>query len=279
MNNNLTPTVILDKNGRKTTVHRKANRTAPAATIPAPTVTTAKPVQQKSSTQLPIPKPVAPERLSNFQKEFRGIQALSLRKTINLDEAALIRDILDRGHVQPKAIGHLSDYMGLMSAGERFKDFDYNTFQLAERYFQTVNPPGDFIHSDAGSFIEAVQGTYYRRREEDIKIERFTTEEELDSNLAVIRMMMLMKSIGGPTQKKAIYYDEYRTADDRRMKSYFLRNQAFSDLLRENPASYDEIEKYVRERGVPQNKHQVTTLKQYLANGDERTTAIADGWL
>lgn len=246
--------------------------------MPAPKLAVKKLDVQAVSTPLPVPKPVAPEQLSNLQKELRGLNALSLRKTVNVDEAALLRDILDRGHMKAKTIGNLSDYMGLRSTGERFREFDYNTFQLAERYFQTVSANGEFTHTEAGTFIEAVQGIYYRRRAEDIKIDRFTTEEELDSNLAVIRMIMLLKR-DNATMQKAFRFGGYRTADDRRMDSLFLRNQAFSDLIRETPADYEEIEKYVRERGVPQNKQQVNTLKKYLAHGDERTTAIADGWL
>lgn len=278
MNPNLTPTVIVDKNGRTTTVHRRGPRPTASTGMPAPKLAVKKLDVQAVSTPLPVPKPVAPEQLSNLQKELRGLNALSLRKTVNVDEAALLRDILDRGHMKAKTIGNLSDYMGLRSTGERFREFDYNTFQLAERYFQTVSANGEFTHTEAGTFIEAVQGIYYRRRAEDIKIDRFTTEEELDSNLAVIRMIMLLKR-DNATMQKAFRFGGYRTADDRRMDSLFLRNQAFSDLIRETPADYEEIEKYVRERGVPQNKQQVNTLKKYLAHGDERTTAIADGWL
>jgi hypothetical protein len=279
MNPHLIPTVIVDKNGKKTTVHRTANRPASNVTIPAPTVTAAKSTPQKNSTPLPVPTPIDPKRLNDIQSGFRGIQALSVRKNINPDEAALIKGILERGHVYRKTLGTISGFMGLFSAGESIKDYDYNTFLLAERYFQKEGSSDGFTYHDAELFSEAVQGLYYRRIEESINVERFTTEEELDTNVAVLRIVMLLSSMGGPTRKKAIAYKEYRTIKGKRLRGNFLRNQAFSDLIRENPDSHYEIEKYIRERGAPKNKQEAIALKTYLDNGNENTTAISDGWL
>lgn len=283
MNNKLTPAVIVDKNGRTTTVHRKADRTVthsaiPAPTVKAPTISAGKKTPQKHSTPLPVPPPIDPKTLRERVGHLRGIQALSVRKNPNPDEVALINSILDRGHVSPNAIGMVSDYMGMMSTGERIRDFDYNTFLLTERYASSSGAIEVINYTDAHHFVDAIKGLYQRRSEQDITVERITTEEELDANVAVLRMMMLIREnsdqLGRATTTK-----EYRTANGKRLNGTCLRNQGFAELIRENHEFYPAIEQYVMDRGVPKNKHEVNALKTYLNNSHEHTTAIAEGWL
>lgn len=283
MNNKLTPAAIVDKNGRSTTVYRKADRTVthsviPAPTVKAPAIAAGKKTTQKHSTPLPVPPPIDPAKLRERVGQLRGIQALSIRKNPNPDEVALINSILDRGHIDPRAVGLVSDYMGLMSMGERFRDFDYNTFQLTERYAQNGGSIEVFNYNDAHQFVDAIKGIYQRRRAQDITIERITTEDELDANVAVLRMMMFLReTIGQPGS--AITTKEYHTASGRRLSGTYLRNQGFAELIRENYESYPAIEQYVSDRGTPKNKSEVNALKAYLNNRHEHTTAIADGWL
>lgn len=257
----------------------KTTAQAPITPIPAPVVTATEKSPQKTGTPLPVPPPIDPSRLEEYQRWFRGIQALSARKRLNPDEAALVKRILAQDHVHPDTLGKISDYMGLLTAGERIEDFDYNTFLLTERYCQNGVPLEHLSYNDTQHFIEAIQGLYQRRHEADIKVERITTEEELDANVAVLRMVMLLKDMGDDTYRKATVNKEYHTATGKRLNGTCLRNKAFAELLRENHGSYPEIERYVRDRGAPKNKQEVKALKAYLNNGNEHTTAMAEGWL
>ena len=279
MNNSLIPTPIVDKNGRATTVHRKMARTAASSSIPAPTVKAAKKAPEKPSTPLQPPAPIDPARLREYQRSFRGIQALSLRKNINVDEAALIKDILDNDRVEPRLIGLISDYMGILSVGERFADYDYNAFLLLDRYVQSGGDTSVCSYNEAHVFNGAIEGLYQRRRGQEVKVEKFSTEEELDANVAVLRMMVLMRETGDDRAGGAIISKEYYTADGKRLNGAYLRNQGFADFIRANYQSYHDIERYVRDRGVPKNKREVEALKAYVDNGEEHTTAMAEGWL
>lgn len=279
MNKNLIPAAIVDKNGRSTTVYRKPDRSANHSSIPSPTVKAAKATQQTHHTPLPVPPPIDPSRLTERLSHLHGIQALSRRKNPSPEELALINSILDRGHIAPEQLGTVSDYMGMMSTGERIKDFDYNTFLLAERYAQNSGSTEIFNYNDMHVFKDAVAGLYQRRRPADITVERITTEEELDANVAVLRIVILMSSIGDENLSRNATTKEYRTATGKRIFGTFLRNQGLAELIRERHESYPDIERYIRDRGAPKNKREVDALKDYLDNSHEHTTAIAEGWL
>lgn len=282
MNNSLIPTPTVDRNGRSTTVYRRAARTASNAAIPAPTVPNRKKAPEKPSTPLPVPEPIGSatnEDLKRHAQRLRSMEALSLRKNPNADDTALIYSILDRGILEPEQVCVISDHMGLMSHGERFRDYDYNMFLLAERFVRNGGSKDVFNYTDMSSFSVAIGGIYKRRREADIKCERITTEEELESTAALLRMYMEVRQGNVEIFERSCTSKDYQTATGRRLNGGYFRNQGFAELVRERYEEYPLMERYVRERGVPKNKNELDALKAYLDNGDEHVASIAEGWL
>jgi len=272
-----TPTV--DKNGRNTIVYRRVASSAPTNALPSPTLKSSKTDAQKPSTPLPIPAPIEESELRPYCQKLRGNMQLSTSKHPRADEAALIRDIIANGHVPDEALMTVTRYMGILSAGERIRHYDYNMLLILERVCRDKS--GEFaLEWDSGhEFASAVEGLGVRRRAADnITIPPITTEEELDSISAVVKMVLLVRKLEGDSEARQIAdRTEYHTAEGDRLNGIFLKNHGFAALLREHYEDYENIEKFVLERGVPANKAGVEALRDYLS--EEQHQAVADGWL
>lgn len=279
MNNNGTtsPAVIVDKNGRTTTVHRKveARQSSTPDRFPKPQIM-ASGVPEGSRTPLDLPEPISdPEKLKSY-RWFLTHDLISSRKTVNAEEAALIRKIISDGHTSPEVLSQVTGYMGMFSAGERVPHYDYNMLLIMD-YICREEGSG-FIPADRTHvFTNAVEGLGIRRRAEDTHtIPPLTTVEALESHAAVVRMLLLADAKG--MDQGVVIEKEHRTVEGHRFHGVSFRNHGFRALLNERPKDYREIERYVLDRGIPKNKAGVEALRSYL-DDEETQSAIADGWL
>lgn len=272
-----TPTV--DKNGKNTTVYRKAASSASGKTMTVPKVMEPKTASRKTGTLLPVPDPIANSKLGAYNKSLKDSGTTSLSKNFNAQEAGLVHDIIARGHVSENALLAVTGYMGLRSAGERIPHYDYNMLMLLERFCRDEG--SEAITERPHSFADAVEGLGMRRRESDhITVPPITTEEELDSFNAVVKMMVFVaqheeNAVGLQISERK----EYRTVDGDRLNGRTFRNHSFTALLREQYDEYSTIQKFVADRGVPLNKAGVDALRDYLASSDEQHNAVSEGWL
>jgi hypothetical protein len=272
-----TPTV--DKNGKNTTVYRKTASSAPVRGLPVPTLKGSKQGAQTPSTPLPVPVPIADAKLDAYRKSLHSSGTVSVGKQLRPNEAALIRDIIDRGYVSDLALLTTTGYMGFFSAGERIRHYDYNMLLLLERVYREEGK--DAFGERPTKFADAVEGLGMRRRESDhITIPPITTEEELDSLAAVVRMMMFVggREESGVSQQIS-ERKEHRTIQGDRLNGRAFKNHAFTALIRERYMDYPRIERFVYDRGVPSNKASVDALRDYLDSGDDNHDAVVEGWL
>lgn len=272
-----TPTV--DKNGKSTTVYRKTASSAPAKGLPVPTLKGSKLGAQKPSTPLPVPEPIADERLNAYQRSLKDNGIVSEGKDLLSNEAALIRDIIARGNVSDNAILTVTGYMGFFSAGERIRHYDYNALLLLERVCRDEGP--DAISEYPHSFADAIEGLGIRRRESDhITVPPITTEEELDSLAAVVKLMVFVASREENSVSQQISdVKKYHTVDGDRLDGRSFKNHVFTALVRERYEDYPRILRFVSDRGVPSNKASVDALRDYLDSGEDNHDAVAEGWL
>jgi len=274
-----TPTV--DRNGKSTTVYRKVASSAPVKGLPVPTLGGSKQGAQKPSTPLPVPEPITFDdtKFNAYRKSLKVNDIVALGKELTRNEAALVRDILSRGHVSELSMLRATGYMGILSAGERIKHYDYNLLLILERICRDegANIIGDSPHN----FADAVEGLGIRRRESDhITIPPIATEEELDSLAAVVKMMMFVSSREESSISQQISErKKYRTVDGDRLNGRAFKNHSFTALLRERYEEYPRILGFVADRGVPSNKAGVEALRDYLDSGEDHHTAMAVGWL
>jgi hypothetical protein len=272
-----TPTV--DKNGKNTTVYRKTTSSAPVKGLPVPTLKGSKQGAQTPSTPLPVPVPIADAKLDAYRKSLHSSGTVSVGKQLRPNEAALIRDIIDRGYVSDLALLTTTGYMGFFSAGERIRHYDYNMLLLLERVYREEGK--DAFGERPTQFADAVEGLGMRRRESDhITVPPITTEEELDSLTAVVRMMMFVggREESGVSQQIS-ERKEHRTIQGHRLNGRAFKNHAFTALIRERYMDYPRIERFVSDRGVPSNKASVDALRDYLDSGDDNHDAVVEGWL
>lgn len=272
-----TPTV--DKNGKNTTVYRKMASSAPARDLPVPMLNGSKRGAQKPSTPLPVPVPVASEKLEHFQKSLKNSGVISLSKNLRADEAALTRDIINRGHVSDDALIAITGYMGNFSAGERIRHYDYNSLLILERVCRDEG--SEFVMERPHAFADAVEGLGIRRRESDhVTVPPITTEEELDSLAAIVKLMVFVsnREESSPVQQVS-ERKEYHTAEGDRLNGKAFKNHGFTALIRDRYEDYPRIARFVNDRGVPSNKASVDALCDYLDSGDDNHDAVVEGWL
>jgi hypothetical protein len=216
-------------------------------------------------------------------RDYLRLNLISRRKVNpSREEVELIHRIHESDYVSDKALGAVTDYMGMFSPGERIKHYDYNMLLLAERFCKEEGSDM-FNHDDVGVFAGAVQGLCHARKATDrTPIGKITTEEELDGHVAVLRFVMhYRKDENGrnrdPKTIEIVPFSNPSSEFTKPTNVYVIDNHSLTALLRERPQDYDRIIQYVDERGMPKNKAQVVTLNDYLDVATD--TPLHDGWL
>lgn len=269
-NNHLTATPIVNKLGVATTVHRRAAPATTSKRMPPPRVTAA---HTKPATPLTPPEPLS-DAIAKSYSEYLRQSVMSTRKRLNREETELLHRIIKEKSLTEEALAMLTGHMGMFSPGERIKHYDYDSLLLAERLGKEIGSTPLKDHSHV--FAAAVQGLCYARKASDRKrLEKITTQEELDGHVAVLRYVMenCLNEYGNAKEPK-----EFDLASGKTISAFVIESHGLAAVLREQPHRYDKIAAYVEDRGAPRNKAAVAALREYLEN-DEDNAALSDGWL
>lgn len=274
--NNLVPTQITDRNGKLTTVHKKAQTASSSKSrIPAPSPVAAP--QSVTGTPLSFPEPLNHQEQQGWIDKFlddnprmsrsRRRDALTM---LSGQEAALIKEIISRGSMDNQSISHIIEKF------EHTRHSCVNRLLMAEKFKDEANSKEHF--GPRMRYFDAVCSAtdgLMRNMPDGAKSKMFTTEEELASAGAVVEFLMDEELRG--THGLYRYIDSENGQSS--VNALYIKNKHLDRLIRERPEDIRAIISYVRERGMhASNKGPVEALRKYLDETAE-ASAVGGGWL
>jgi hypothetical protein len=274
----LVPTQITDRNGKRTTVHKKpAAASGPRSALPAPSAAGAPP--QPQGTPLVLPEPLdkferAKYILSSHLPNV-SLAALSTQETlerVDLAGLALAKSIVERGSLDPETVK-----LVLSQYGKPYSPMYVNRLLIAERLEQTIGR-GITGNTDRMSYLRGIclaADGLARNHPSGAKIlDAFTTEEEL-AGCSAVTEFTLCREFGGSHVSNG-YLSDGEGGD---WQGSYIRNRHLDLLIRERPDDVHAIIAYVKERGMhPVNKGPVKALRAYLDDTTD-TSSVGSGWL
>lgn len=272
----LVPTQITDRNGKRTTVHKKT-AAAPATRSAIPAPSPPGPVPQGTPLELPEPMDEFERARYIMDNPMLNISssAASTQEALRwVDGAALAaaKSMIERGSLDAGTVKLL-----LSRPAPSFSPFHLNRLLIAERLEKTIGK-GITDDSTRNRYLHTIRGAadgLARNHPSGRKIlDAFTTEEEL-SGCSAVAEFMLYPDFPDAHSSTASLPD----GDGGFWQGSYIRNRHLDRLIRERPEDVQTIISYVKERGMHHaNKGPVTALRSYL---DETAAAssVGEGWL
>jgi hypothetical protein len=275
----LVPTQITDRNGKRTTVHKKpAAAPGTRSALPAPSAAGATPPKPQG-TPLVLPEPLdkferAKYILSNNLPNI-SFAASSTKETlerVDLAGLALAKYMVERGSLDPESVK-----LVLSKYGKPYSPMYVNRLLIAERLERTIGK-GVTGHSERMNYLQAVtlaaDGLARNHPSGAKMLDAFTTEEEL-AGCSAATEFILCPDFAGSHVSTAYLSD----GEDGDWQGSYIRNKHLDLLIRERPEDVQAIITYVKERGMhPANKGPVKALRAYLEDTSE-SSSVGTGWL
>lgn len=268
MANPLTPTVITDRNGRVTTVHRKLENGKPVTKlIPAPAPTL--PVQPEG-TPLDLPPAMTAAEARRFIQSLPQTGELVLRQHdvahMNHEtELPLLIKLLEDKSIPESALRVAIKFMN--DKGKINPNY-HNTFLM----MPLINEIKD--QSMVATKIFAVMRAMNGWTDDKKPLPRITTQEEMASYTALTRFALAFDDDRNIVKQASSWIEGNSIA------STSVVNKHLKQFVLDHPDDNEAIIQYVNERGGmhPKNKKPVDAIKVFL-EGSRDNTAVASGWL
>jgi hypothetical protein len=284
-NQPLTPTVIVDKNNKVTTVHKRQEQaSAGRKSIPAPALR--KNVSTTpAGTPLPVPPLLNPEQIEEFIARndlpditFKG--GLSgekiLAEMLSVEDVSLIKELIDTGRMTRRSVKLLSTAV----SPHPEQPHTHNALLIAEQLIASsrVRIVGDNT-ADMMLVTMAVEGLRYHNAPGKGPLPRITTKEDLTRYTAVAEFVLLQLGMGGNKTDAGIRTRRIRDHNGESNITSVTENKHLEALIMERPDDVGVISAYVNERGMHKSlKTPVNTLRTYLDQTKD-ASAIREGWL
>lgn len=283
MVNNLVPTPIVDKNGKRTTVHRKpaaASGTRLASVPPVP------PAEAGTGTPLPVVYPLSRGEVEEFLAWFNpstsdaGLVFNSLSgptkglvwraRQLDVANDSTLGAMLEDYHVKSQSHWYGTD----------------NPERAAEEHLRSCLRVAERVHSEYPQLWErfserevhwdierALEGYFYRLDDDGSPVHEITTVEELDSVVAVVAYIISCHDTPAHLGM-AIYTD----TDGRRRTGKVIKNRTLDAYVRQHPELGLRIGELVAERGIGDTEDDAQHVLDLLRETAE-APSIQSGWL
>jgi hypothetical protein len=274
--NNLTPTPVVDRNGKTTTVYRRAERLKPAASaLPAPSA--APQPSGGTTTPLTLPKALTAKEkrelgnLLNSIDVTRFVPASHFLLGLSAKPLALLKRIADEF---PDHMPLLKKILGNAISNECLPEEMVNVLLVSERLLRDNR--GHLLESAAYGVIDTVVGMCHsENRLPDDQVIR--TEEELAGKAALTDFILTHgRKHDLDSMTKTLYL---RRGAFIHAEYMALRNRHLEQLILDRPEDIEVISRYVAERGMHHaNKKPVEALRAYL-DDESLVVPVSGGWL
>jgi hypothetical protein len=275
-NSQLIPTQIVDKNGKRTTVRKRA--AAPSATgkkLPAPALASTS--KSASGTPLSFPKPLTETQKKAF---LDGSPLLGtsysnmnwdhmLHTRISNEDLAIIKDFLDKDRLPVDTVKAI---LANVSVEPRMT-VTSNALLAMEAVRLRGGLPEDPSAQRATviSMMASVRGLH--RNQVSGASSKLTTTEQVNGAAAVVLFINSFENDWTAKEQHVVKNNGTMVSQNS------IRNVHLDALIREQPDRLDDILGYIAERGMhKRSKGPVEDLRQFLKDSNG-ARAIAEGWL
>lgn len=275
MNTNLIRVPITDKNGKQTTVLKKAGTSPSSATrIPGPASTG---VGKSPCTPLTKPKTLTYEesalcwtRLSPESRPVYAGAAQRMPEFLERDTQAILKSIIDKGNVPEQTIYSVLDSMNIDDTYSRNRALEHNMLLVAEQMFA------------GGHLTEIDLNTGYTLKNCLLGLDfvappaqrgptqKIATVEELEGIAALSYALLKVNTTNISRVSRKAY-------DGTNVVTYMLHNNHLAALIQKRPKDVERIIFYINERGA-RGKRDVVELDRFL-DSDEGHSVVGEGWL
>lgn len=275
-NSQLIPTPIVDKNGKRTTVRKRA--AAPSATgnkLPAPTLASTS--KSPAGTPLSFPEPLTETQKQAFIATTPLLSASYLNMNwdhmlntrISNEDLALIKDFLDNDRLPVEAV---KATLANVSVEPRMM-VTSNALLTIETIRLRGSLPEDPVAQRATviGMMPSIRGLH--RNQLSGASRKLTTKEQVEGAAAVV---MFISSLDNDIDAKECHVVKNNGS---MVSQNSIRNVHLDALIREQPDRLDDILDYIAERGMnKKTKGPVEDLRKFLKDSDG-ARAISEGWL
>lgn len=275
MSDNLIPTAVVDKNGKQTTVRKRA--AAPSAAskkLPAPALVTTP--TSRPTTPLVLPETMTVKERDAYiagsplrdasMKEYGWDQMLKYQ--LDDETITLLKHMTESGRLSEEDARAILGNTSVSSESTS----TYNAFLVIEEARKQNMLPSSTTYARAviGTMTRSVIGL---GRNDSSSNTKFTTQEQVTESAAVVSFIHRM-------EKNPDTMFQHVTEHRSSVSETAITNKHLDTLIREHPDRVDEIVDYVTERGLhKKNSGPVDDLRAYLNDSAHGAKAIAEGWL
>jgi len=303
MTGKIVPTVVTDRNGRVTTVHKRqdARRSASRSLSAVPTISATSPVKSRSVTPLVMPSPLSEDEAREFLRQnerllsnvpFDGYANSHevIQTMLNGVTQAQIKGMLEQGAITIAALDRLLvEYRRDIKS--QYKNKSHITKSLSEDHLQTALLVAEGIAKEHPTLIprdgvdfanylrSIINGNAYRSKMvERLPFDKPETVEEIRAMTAIAAVTLYdfkHNSYGGYYVKRSVFKDRagIEVVDGR-----YLKNRSLDTFLRENPEEVSRVLDYLDSRLLGNTAKDTADLVRYLRESEE-LGAVSEGWL
>lgn len=269
MKNNLVPTSIMDKNGKQTTVHKRASASQPssklAGVVPAP------PVAEKTiGTPLPVVHRLSSGEVEEFVASYssgrirRGgkqVDTAAVFKSLSGLTQGLLWRVRQAGAIADPDIEAALDQLqsrvwhrwSATRNPEKVAEENFRAYLLvAERLHRTYPELMKSIgYGSATDLSKVVEYRDHKKGRVLLSAKEMTTEEEVTPVAAVAAYALVcMYRNSDFYETKHLMLREYPDEEGRYIESLMISNKALDAYVRENPEMAVRLAEFVVDRGL-----------------------------